>query len=50
VGPETALRLLKALGRSPESWLVLQEDYDLSQVKKTANLSKVRKIRIAASA
>ena len=31
VSPEMALRLSKALGRSPESWLAMQDDYDLWQ-------------------
>ena len=29
VGPEMALRISKALGRSPESWLPMQVSYDL---------------------
>jgi antitoxin HigA-1 len=29
VSPEMALRLSKALGRSPESWLAMQSNYDL---------------------
>lgn len=29
VSPELALRLSKVLGRSPESWLAMQEHYDL---------------------
>ena len=29
VSPEMAQRLSKALGRSPESWLALQHQYDL---------------------
>jgi antitoxin HigA-1 len=28
VSPEMALRLSKALGRSPESWLTMQDNYD----------------------
>ena len=28
VSPEMALRLSKALGRSPESWLAMQQSYD----------------------
>ena len=28
VSPEMALRLAKALGRSPESWLTMQHHYD----------------------
>ncbi len=50
VSPEMALRLSKALGRSPESWLAMQDNYDLCQAKKSANLSKVRKIPFEANA
>ena len=50
VSPEMALRLSKAIGRSPESWLAMQDNYDLWQAKKSANLSKVRKIRFEATA
>ncbi len=44
VSPEMALRLSKAIGRSPESWLAMQDSYDLWQARKSANLSQVRKI------
>jgi antitoxin HigA-1 len=44
VSPEMALRLSKALGRSPESWLSLQDHYDLWQAKQHANLEQVRPI------
>jgi len=50
VSPEMALRLSKALGRSPESWLAMQDNYDLWQVKRSADLAKVRKIRFEATA
>ena len=50
VSPEMALRLSKALGRSPESWLAMQDNYDLWQAKKSADLAKVRKIRFEATA
>ena len=50
VSPEMALRLSKALGRSPESWLAMQDNYDLWQARKSANLSQVRKIPFAAIA
>ena len=50
VSPEMALRLSKAIGRSPESWLAMQDNYDLWQAKKSANLSNVRKIRFEATA
>jgi len=39
-----ALRLSKALGRSPESWLTMQDNYDLWQAKKNVDLKKIRKI------
>ncbi len=29
ISPEMALRLAKALGRSPESWLAMQDNHDL---------------------
>jgi len=46
VSPEMALRLSKALGRSPESWLSMQDAYDLWQAKKRIKLSSVQKIHI----
>ena len=50
VSPEMALRLSKAIGRSPESWLAMQDNYNLWQVRKSANLSQVRKIPFEAIA
>jgi len=50
VSPEMALRLSKAIGRSPESWLAMQNNYDLWQARKSANLSQVRKISFEAIA
>lgn len=44
-----ALRLSKALGRSPESWLAMQDNYDLWEARKSANLSQVRKILFKAT-
>lgn len=49
VSPEMALRLSKALGRSPESWLAMQHSFDLWQAKKSADLSDVRKVRFRAA-
>lgn len=46
ISPEMALRLSKALGRSPESWLALQHNHDLWQAKQRVNLSKVGKVRL----
>ena len=44
VSPEMALRLSKTLGRSPESWLTMQNNYDLWQAKQTVDLNKTHKI------
>jgi addiction module HigA family antidote len=44
VSPEMALRLSKALGRSPESWLAMQHNYDLWQARQTVDLKKVHKV------
>ena len=44
VSPEMALRLSKALGRTPESWLDMQHAYDLWHARKTVRLSEVRRI------
>ena len=48
VSPEMALRLSKAIGRSPESWLAMQDNYDLWQARQNINLANVRKIEFAA--
>lgn len=40
-----ALRLSKVLGRSPESWLAMQDNHDLWQAKRTVDLSGISKIR-----
>lgn len=50
VSPEMALRLSKALGRTPESWLAMQHNFDLWQAKKSLSLSKVQKIHFEATA
>lgn len=49
VSPEMALRLSKALGRSAESWLAMQYNYDLWQAKRRVNLREVEKIRLSAA-
>ena len=36
ISPEMAVRLSQAFGRRPESWLQLQVQYDIAQVKKSA--------------
>ena len=49
VSPEMALRLSKALGRTPESWLAMQDSYDLWVAKKKVKLSKVSKVKLNAA-
>jgi len=49
ISPEMALRLSKGLGRSPESWLAMQHDFDLWQTKKTTDLSDVQKVDFEAT-
>ncbi len=46
LSPEMTLRLLKALGRSPESWLATQDTYDLRHAKKRIKLGKVIKLKL----
>ena len=49
VSPEMALRLSKALGRSPESWLAMQDAYDLWDARKNAKLGKIQRIELSAA-
>ena len=49
ISPEMALRLSKALGRSPESWLAMQYNHDLWQAKQYVNLGNVSKVRLTAA-
>jgi antitoxin HigA-1 len=46
LSPEMALRLSKALGRSPESWLALQYQYDVWRAKQRVDLAGVGKVRL----
>ena len=48
VSPEMALRLAKAVGCSPESWLAMQHNYDLWQARQSTDLSQVTPIDFAA--
>ena len=49
VSPEMALRLSKALGGTPESWLSMQQNRDLWQARKRIKLVRVKKIRLDAA-
>ena len=48
ISPEMALRLSRCLGRSPESWLRMQDSYDLWQAKQNTNLSEIEPLTISA--
>lgn len=47
VTPEMALRLSKSLGRSPESWLAMQNAHDLWQARKQVDLRGIEKLKFA---
>lgn len=49
VTPEMALRLSIAIGRSPESWLAMQHNYDLWQARRRVDLRKVKKLDVDAA-
>ncbi len=49
ISPEMALRLSKALGRSPESWLAMQYKHDLWQAKQHVNLGNVGRVKLTAA-
>lgn len=49
ISPEMALRLSKALGRSPESWLAMQDQYDLWYARRNVDLKQVRKVNLSAA-
>jgi addiction module HigA family antidote len=48
VTPEMALRLSKGLGRSPESWLAMQANYNLWHAKKLIDLDEIEPIAMHA--
>lgn len=48
VSPEMALRLSKSVGRSPESWLAMQDAHDLWLARQHVDLKRVSKLRLAA--
>jgi antitoxin HigA-1 len=50
ISPEMALRLSKALGRTPQSWLAMQDAYDLLVAQNTVELSRVQHIEFRVAA
>jgi addiction module HigA family antidote len=43
VSPEMAIRLSKAFGSTPETWLSMQLAYDLAQARKSESKIRVRR-------
>jgi addiction module HigA family antidote len=43
ISPEMAIRLSKAFGSTPETWLRMQVSYDLAQVRRDESKIKVRR-------
>ncbi|WP_271271593.1 HigA family addiction module antitoxin [Aliamphritea hakodatensis] len=48
ISPEMALRLSKTLGRSPQSWLEMQHNFDLWQASTQVRLERVQKLDLSA--
>lgn len=49
LSPEMALKLSKAFGRSPESWMQMQTNFELWKAKQHVNLERVQVIYAHAS-
>ena len=47
VSPAMALKLSKVLGRSPESWLLMQDNFDLWKARKEVDLNNYEPIAFA---
>lgn len=45
VSPEMALRLSKVLGRTPQSWLAMQDNYEIWQIQKRVNFSNLQPLK-----
>jgi addiction module HigA family antidote len=45
ISPEMAIRLAKAFGSSAETWLGIQLDYDLAQVRRRENDIVVKRVK-----
>lgn len=47
ISPAMALKLSVVIGRSPESWLLMQDNYNLWKARKEIDLNKYRTIEFA---
>jgi addiction module HigA family antidote len=45
ISPEMAIRLSKAFGSSPETWLKMQLDYDLAQARRGEDRILVKRVQ-----
>jgi addiction module HigA family antidote len=45
ISPEMAIRLAKAFGSNPQTWLRMQSNYDLAQALKSEGKIRVRRYR-----
>jgi antitoxin HigA-1 len=45
ISPEMAIRLSKAFGSSPETWLRMQLDYDLAQARQREGRIQVKRVQ-----
>ena len=48
ISPEMALRLSKCIGRSPESWLLMQDTYNLWIAREHIDLAEIEPLTIPA--
>ncbi len=48
ISPEMALRLSKGLGRTPESWLAMQDNYNLWHARQSVNLDEIEPLTVCA--
>lgn len=47
ITPTMALKLSKVIGRSPESWLAMQDNRDLWEARQKINLNDFEKLEVA---
>ena len=44
ISPEMALRLSKVFGRTPEGWLCLQIQFDLSKTEQSVDIRRLKRV------
>jgi addiction module HigA family antidote len=48
ISPEMAIRLSRVLGRSPRSWMAMQDNYDLNRAAHQVDVSALKAVNFAA--